>query len=104
MLGDLTSIMAHSRLSKLRAEERPGKLLSGGNEEQIRALTAILRDVEKQRDINNAFVRFRNMEPSSKWIKTVEDFLIPRPTSFTELLFACLEHLNATNLDCLESK
>lgn len=104
MLCDLTTIMAHSRLFQLRAEEHPRKLLHGGTQQQIKGLTAILRGVEKRRDINDAFVLFTEMEPSSKWIKTVEDFLTPRPTSFTELLFACLEQLNASNIDCLESK
>ncbi|KAK7977238.1 hypothetical protein PG988_004728 [Apiospora saccharicola] len=102
MLGDLTSIMARSRVSQLRADEHPEQILIGGTQEQIRALTTVLRDVEKRRDVNNAFLKFTSIDPSSKWIKAVEDFLSPRPTSVTELLFAFLEQLNASTIDCLE--
>lgn len=104
MLKDLTLFMARSRLIQLRGEEHPSKILVGATQNQVKALTTILRDVEKGRDFRTAFYKFIEIEPSQQWIKTIEDFLTPRPTSFAELLFACLEKINASNIDCLEGK
>ncbi|KAK7921425.1 hypothetical protein PG985_009447 [Apiospora marii] len=102
MLEDLTLYMARSRLIQLRGEEHPSKLLVGATQNQVKALTSILRDVEKGRDYRAAFFKFIEIEPSSQWVKTLEDFLTPRPTSYAELLFACLEKITADNIDCLE--
>ncbi|KAK8087291.1 hypothetical protein PG994_002265 [Apiospora phragmitis] len=101
-LSELTVLMARSRQFELNAEDRGGHIYVEGTTEQIKALAKVMRLIGREHDYTAAFVDFIDIEPSNEWIKVVEDFLSPRPTSYAELILTCHECLNKSTVDCLQ--
>ncbi|KAK7980323.1 hypothetical protein PG989_012780 [Apiospora arundinis] len=103
LLEDLTLLMSRARMFELNLDEHESQMSLKGTRRQIGGLVAVLQRVTKQQEYDTAFIEFITIEPSEKWIKSVEDFLSPRPTSQAELIFICHECLNSQTVDCLKN-